>query len=496
MGIIKRQGIKTTLVNLLGSAIGAFSVLFIYPLADDIYGYAQWLYNTAYLLVPFATLGILSLIVKFFPNFNNEKAKAFNGFLSLILILLSLTFLLFLGLWQFLNPQAVRLLNFLGMEGDLLQDNSRYILGLLGALILMQFFINQSMNRLRIVIPNLISQLGYKIFLPILVLVYVYYGIDQSDFALAIILFFVLVNVCLCMYLITIKGLKLGKIQKPSNGFSYKEMTKYSLFGSLNQLSQGLAFRVDSVMIPLFLDMLKNGVYNKVLFIGNVIEMPMRAINQISAPIISKAWKDNDLLEIKKVYQKATNNLFLIGAFIFLIIWYVLDDLIQLSSNPDSFPNARNIFLLIALGKLVDMLTSINGQIIIYSKKYKYNLIFLIFLAVSNVSLNFILIPKYGILGAAMATAISLTAYNVIKLVFIYFSYGLLPFQKSNIKTFLVLIMLAGLFYLIVLPFGPIVNIIIKLAFLSLVFTSIAYFWKISEDMNGLAREALGYFKR
>jgi len=496
MGIIKRQGIKTTLVNFIGAFIGGLAVLFVYSLDNEIYGYAQWLYSTAYLILPFATLGILSLIVKYYPAYNSEGTKNYNGFLSLIILLLVAVFSLFLICWSVFKPFLVSLLDRLNMNGALLETNQHFIIILVGILILLYFAVYQASNKLRIFVPAIIWQLGYKIFLPLLVLAYVYYGFTQSQFAYAIILFYGVATLLLFLYLIAIKGLKFGKIKKPTPDFSFKEMGKYSLFGSLNQLSSGFAFRLDAIMIPLFIDMTNNGFYGKTLFIANVVEMPTRAITQIAGPIISKAWKEDDLEEIDKVYKKASNNLFLIGVFLFLVIWYVLDDLIGISADPTSFPKARMIFLFLAGAKLIDMLTSVNTQIIIYSKKYKYNLAFLVLLGISNVILNIKLIPEYQILGAAIATGISLAAYNLIKIIFIYKSYKLQPFTPQNLKSLVLLVTLALLFYVLPFDFNPIVNIILKVALLSLLFVPIAYFWNISEDVNQTVKSFFQKFSR
>lgn len=498
MGIIKRQSIKSSIVNYLGAIVGAMAVFFVYPLDKEIYGFAQFLYSTAYLLIPLATLGGLSLVVRYYPTFNTKNSSSYNGFLSLLVTILSIAYVVFVLLWVFFGNGLLRLLNKLlqsfgitSLDISVIQDNQVYILLLLGILILLQFLLLQSANKLRIVVPNIIEKLGFKLFLPLLVLAYVYLGLSRSQFAFALIGFFGAACLLMLIYLRIIGGLQFGRIRKPSSEFSYKEMSKYSLFGSLNHLSSGLATRVDSIMVAMFLGFAKNGAYNMALVIAGVVEIPTRSINQISGPIISKAWKENDLTEIDTIYKKASTNLFLFGSFVFLGIWYSLDDLVRLSSNPDSFIHVRWIFLALGVGKLTDMITSVNTQIIVYSTKYKYNLYFIAFLAVCNVVLNFIMIPKYGIVGAAIATSLSLIAYNIIKLIFIYTSYGLHPFTISSFKTVLILLGLALMFYIFPTDWHPIVSILIKGMFVVLIFLPIAYFWNISDDVNEMLRSVL-----
>jgi len=491
MGIIKRQSIKSSIVNYVGVIVGALATLFVYPRNIEIHGLAQFLYTAATLLIPLGTLGVLSIIVRYFPKYNTADSKNYNGFLSLVLILLSIAFSVFVIFWYLIKDHFLLLLTNLGMDVTKILDNEIYIVLLLGCLIILNFLTYQSSNKLRIVVPNIIQTLGYKFFLPLWVLAFIYLGITVTQFSYGIVAFFGVSCLLILIYLKMIDGLKFGKIRKPEQGFSYKEMTKYSLFGSLNQLSNGIALKIDSIMIVVLLGYASNGAYTLALFISNVIEIPTRSINQISGPIISKAWEDNNTSEINNVYKKGSTNLFLIGAFVFLGIWYLIDDVIRLSSNPESFIDARMIFLFLGIGKLIDMMTSVNSQIIIFSKRYKYNLIFLGLLASSNLILNYYLIPKYGILGAAIATSISLVMYNIMKVSFIYLIYGMHPFTLSSFKSLFILILLALGFYLFPTDWHPIIGILIKGTFVTLIFLPIAYFWNISEDANEMFRSTL-----
>ncbi len=484
MGIIKRQGLKSTLVNVISAFVGAASILFIYPLKDDYYGFALWFYNAAFLLLPIASFGVTSIIIKYFPIYSKSENPNNSGFLSLIFSLISGGYVLFLFVWYLFKSYILRLFDILEMDATAILENELYLLIFLYLLIGLLALVNYSSNHLRIVVPNIIQQLGYKIYLPLLVLASVYYGFSESEFALYILLFFGIANVLMILYLKYLGALKFGRIKKPRKDFSYKSMATFGLFGSLNSLSGSLAFRIDAVMIPFLKDMLQNGYYGKVLFMANVLEMPLRAISQISAPIISKAWEENDISEIETVYKKASANLFLAGCIFFLVIWYILDELILISSNPDSFPSARMIFFYLALAKLFDMLTSVNNQIIAYSKAYKYNLIFLILLGVSNLTLNYFLIKEKGIVGAAMATAISLLLFNFLKLVFIYWKFKLHPFTIRTLKTVIVFVALIFLYDKINIIANPWLLIIIKSFFICFSFGLIAFYWKISEDIN------------
>ena len=62
------------------------------------------------------------------------------------------------------------------------------------------------------------------------------------------------------------------------------------------------------------------------------------------------------------------------------------------------------------------MAFSLNGELIMMSKYFKFNVITILILAVLSIILNYQLIPKFGMIGAAYASLISILIFNLIKL--------------------------------------------------------------------------------
>ena len=73
MGVIKRQGIKQSLVNYFAVVVGAVSVIFIYPLDRETYGLARFVIDGGMFIAPFMMLGFSSVTIRFFPFFKDEK---------------------------------------------------------------------------------------------------------------------------------------------------------------------------------------------------------------------------------------------------------------------------------------------------------------------------------------------------------------------------------------------------------------------------------------
>ena len=77
MGVIQRQGIKQSLVTYFGVILGAVNVLLIYTttLQPEEYGFIQVMMSASKLCLPFVLLGSQSMIIRFFPRFENLSPR-------------------------------------------------------------------------------------------------------------------------------------------------------------------------------------------------------------------------------------------------------------------------------------------------------------------------------------------------------------------------------------------------------------------------------------
>ena len=63
------------------------------------------------------------------------------------------------------------------------------------------------------------------------------------------------------------------------------------------------------------------------------------------------------------------------------------------------------------------------------SPRYRFDLVFNITLASAVVALNWLLIPLYGLAGAALAYCVALVSINTVRTWFVWHHYGLQPFD-------------------------------------------------------------------
>ena len=115
-------------------------------------------------------------------------------------------------------------------------------------------------------------------------------------------------------------------------------------------------------------------------------------------------------------------------------IWSNIDSVYHLVPNSTIYEAGKWVVLWIGLSKLVDILFSINSEIIVFSKYYIFNITATFLMSLAVVSLNLLLIPRFGIEGAAFASFLAMLLYNAIKYAHIKIRMGFDPFSWDIVK--------------------------------------------------------------
>lgn len=485
MGIIQRQGLNSSLVNYLGAGIGILSTLFVYELAIEAYGLVQLLKATALLFLPLANWGIQSLTTRFFPIFKTIDGKH-HGFLSFLLIISSIAFLVFAFFafifWDDIYHYYSQQQNQENPADFSAVDYLWYFVPLTYLLILINLLIAYIANFQRIVLPAILHEFFLKILLPTLILLFAFHYIDLEWLVRFLLLGYALIVVALLIYLRKLNGLQLYR-PAPALWKYGKSMADFAGFSMLGSLGGMLAFQLDTVMMG-GLDTLTNtGVYSLAINMTMMITIPQRSLINITGPIIADRWQQQDTAKIGQLYQQTSLLLLIVGLFLMLEITFNFEDLSRLVSNEDLL-NAYLPLLILGVGRLFDMATSINGEIIQYSTKYRYNIYFILILGGVNIVLNIMLIPRYGMVGAATATAFSLMAFNLIRLLFIYYTFGMLPVSRGTWQLLLVAATTFGLAWLMPDTGSLLFNFLYRCTLIALLFLGLTYWWKISPEFN------------
>ncbi|HAI76706.1 MAG TPA: hypothetical protein DCM08_10705 [Microscillaceae bacterium] len=486
MGIIIRQGLKASAVSYVGVAIGAFSTIWLFPalLTPAQIGLLRLVQDTAFVLAGFAQLGAGNITDRFFPTFNDIRQKH-HGFLVFLLLYAGLG-LTVAAAFYFGFSQSLQA--FYATKSPELLPYFPLIFAL-GGLIVYSFLLEAyARAHLRIVVPTLLREVVLKLALIGIVGGYAAGFLTFEQVLPALLVVYWLVLVALLLYL-----LRLGRLYwrlPDSDAFRLqivKEMMRYAFFILLGGISALLILRIDTLMIGAILGTADTGIYSIAFFMGTVIEIPRRSFAQISTPIIAKAWKDNDMAQLADLYRRSCINLSLIGSFLFLGIYCNLDNIFALIPKTEIYRQGMGVVVWVALARWVDMSAGLNSEIILQSKYYQINIYLSAGLALLMVFANLLLIPWAGINGAALGTLLSISLWNLSKVGYLWYRFGLQPFTLANLWAIVLTAGLAGGVGLIA-PMGSIwFDMAVRSVLIGILFPLLAWRLRLSPDITDWA---------
>lgn len=479
MGIIIKQSIKGSIWSYLGVVVGFITTAYLFPnyLTTDTIGLFSLLLAWSVLFAQLSSLGFQGITGRLFPWFRNRENNH-NGYLFIAFMVMLLGFSLFLVLFWFMNSWLV--------ESNL--EKSKLFADYLYLLIPLTFFTLlftqlDVFNKLLYdaVFGTFLQEFLQRILILIATLLFVFQLLTLHQLILTYAASVCAKGIIIFIFLVVNKEISFKPRLQFIKPAMRKEMVNVGLFSILTGLGSNIVFNIDKILINQLLGLSDTGVYTIAFFFGTLVIIPSRTLLRISGTLIADAFKRKDLNYIADIYHRSCLNQFIIGAFLFGGIWINIDNILVIL-GPD-YAGAKWVIFFIGLGYLVDMMTGANAQIIAFSKHYRVALYFILVLIVLVVVTMFILVPLWGITGAAVAIAASITVNNFMRFLFLKRKYHMQPFNRK--------ILVAGFVFLLsvlvttLLPRLQLLpDIFLRSTLFTVIFGLLTVGFKISEDVE------------
>lgn len=480
MGIVQRDGVRIMIISYIGLILGYINkaVLFVWFLTTEQIGLLSLLVSVGFLFAQLSNLGMSNNVWRFFPFFRNKEKNHFGFFqLTMLVNLIGMLFFLIVAI-IFKDP----ICSLYEKRSTLFVDYYYWILPIGIAYTL---FLTLD-NYLRSLFKNIVSVIATEILVRLVVtFAIILFVLDVIDFFTLMALHslsFMVPTIVLLAQLSRNKELKWRMSQIAISKRLKRIMFSYSAFSYLNYIGILVVISLDTLMIASMVGLSETGVFSTVVYILSALLIPYKSLMRISSPLVAKFWKDRDMKQMHELYIKTSSVSLIIGFFMFLLFWVNRVEFFYFL--PKEFAVGANVFLILMIGRMVDMYCGINGIIFVTSKKYRYDLLFTIILLLTVVILNLFLIPIYGIYGAAFSTTCAYILYNIGRMLFVYLAYGIHPLQLSQLR--IVVVFVISLFILEQMPlfFGEeLISILIKSTLTVLLFGLPIYLLKLDQDV-------------
>jgi O-antigen/teichoic acid export membrane protein len=187
------------------------------------------------------------------------------------------------------------------------------------------------------------------------------------------------------------------------------------------------------------------GLYNAASPLAYFITMPMAALVLIYTPVTASLYSQNRMAELRRNYTILTKWLATLTLPLFLVLFLFPEAVLNIFFG-SAYIAAAPALRILSAGFIVANLFGPNGGALLAMGESRFIMWSVLVPAIVNVPLNIVLIPPLGIVGAATASAVSLTLSYIMASLKLYKLCRAQPLSKNLIKPIVASIVLAVLF--------------------------------------------------
>jgi len=261
---------------------------------------------------------------------------------------------------------------------------------------------NITENVAKVLITLILFSLGYKLL-----------GATTA-FAIAIVISFFLI------LFFAIRNFHLFKT-KVKAIYANKQILLYSLPLVLNNLAILVMLWTDTLMLGYFRSASEVGIYNAAGPSASLMYLFPHALLALFLPVLTGLYARNAMEEFKESYRVSAKWIVAANAALLSVFILIPSQFLSFFFGAEYAAGAM-VLVIISSAYFIYYLGLISNNILLIYEKTRIIFAASVVGALVNITLNIILIPRYGIVGAATATA---SAYLLVSLIFFILTYKL-----------------------------------------------------------------------
>jgi len=190
--------------------------------------------------------------------------------------------------------------------------------------------------------------------------------------------------------------------------------------------------RADILILGALKGSYSTGVYAISLRVIELITFIHIAVNYALAPTISRLYSTGDILKLQNIITKSARIAFFFS-FLIVIFFLIFGHWLLLIFGFD-YTQGKSALIILSIGRLICVFQGPVALILVMTGYEKIVSLGVGFGTFINIILNFMLIPKWGMEGAAVATSCSMLVWNILLVIWAYNKIGIHSTVLGKIK--------------------------------------------------------------
>ena len=405
---IMQDILKGSFVIFIFKILGAISLFLTYILIPryygvEIFGVFNIIFGLLMISSVMARIGLDTYVLRVISALENDKIQI-SLFLKEVFKILFISSL-FVSLLIFVFLEYLDFYLFKSIEA------SNYLYGL--ALLVLPYTLFNVLPEIfrgfhEIKIYAFFRNFSQNFTLVLLLLLAIFFSLDYSPIY---ILYISIVIITLSSIVALYVFLKERKITLFMSGKYENKILKNSYPMFLAASIMFIMSYIDSFMIAYYLDEYQVGIYSACINISMIITFIPTAIGGYISPKVSKHYSNNEIFEIKKIFKNSLMIIVLVTLPIVTVIYFYAEVFLGLFGT--AFIVATTTLLITNIAFLSEALCGPVGFILNMTDNQHLFMRILLISLVINILFNALLIPIYGINGAAIAMMFSMFFWTI-----------------------------------------------------------------------------------
>lgn len=217
--------------------------------------------------------------------------------------------------------------------------------------------------------------------------------------------------------------------------FEPRRLVGYSIPQVIPAVIYRLNLWMDIMMLLVLGTAEQVGIYRVAVSLVVMVVVPVSAVTTMFSPQVAQLYHAGALDRLDSLLKVATRWIVIVVSPFYLVL--VLEHRLILEAFDPEYMASANIVLVLAAGQAVHGVCAPSNRLIPMSGRSVLDMVFAIAAVTLNITLNYLLIPRFGGLGAAMSGATTFAVWGVSRVIAAYSITGCQPFTVRTVTLLL-----------------------------------------------------------
>lgn len=215
--------------------------------------------------------------------------------------------------------------------------------------------------------------------------------------------------------------------------FKLRTWLSFALPLSFNSFIQNILNYTDVLFLSAFASAAQVGLYAAADRVSFVVLMPLIALNTIFSPLIAEYYGHEEHEQLANLSKVVTKWAFSLSLPMFLCFCVFHEAILSIFSK--EYTSAGIVLIILALANFIAAGVGSTGDLLVMTGHTRVILANTVVSITVNLGLSFLLVPRFNVIGAAVASALALAIPNIAGFFEVYWILKILTFRLDMLKS-------------------------------------------------------------